>query len=197
MSNGHPLTVIVPTIGRSSLRATLASFASDLRADDLVIVATDGVRPEAEEVFDDFSGGEANWMLLPCHESHDWGHSLRNEALDRFVEEGRYVWTLDDDDVATPGALEALRSRMDGGWAIFRMEFGPAHFAYGITCWREKQLRFGDIGTPMTLAPRCGARFGSRYEGDWDYVQSLQVELGAPTWDDRVIALIRPEEVHE
>lgn len=193
-SRPDSLNIIVPTIGRPSLRNTLNSFADSIRYDDLVVVISDGPSQYAEDILDGMAAKYlGTWVYLRSTEKNDWGHSLRNEVLDHFLPDDGYVWTIDDDDEAAPGAIDALRSRCEDGWTIFRMEFGPGHYARGITCWREPALRFGDIGTPMVLAPRCQARFGSRYEGDWDYVQDLKRELGEPNFDERVVALIRPE----
>lgn len=125
-----------------------------------------------------------------------WGHPLRNMILDQ-TPDGEYVWTIDDDDVAAPGALTELHKFLTVSdmltWGIFKMEFGPGSHAHGITCWREPLLRRGDIGTPMIFAPKGAARFGHVYDGDWNYAEQLQAELGEPEWAKTVIAHIRPD----
>lgn len=187
------ITIIVPTLGRPTLHATLGSFAESLTDEDQVVVVADGALRSVREIVEDFDfhyNGEWIYHWRADFPAGNWGHPLRNNILNWGIQTD-YVWTIDDDDAAAPGALDALRSA-EGPWTIFRMQFGPGHPANGITCWREPYLRYGDIGTPMILARPCAARFGNRYEGDWDYAQELQAEYGDPAWDERVIALIRP-----
>ena len=189
------ITVIVPTIGRASLEATLRSFAPDLSHADAVVVLADGklnaVQQLVLQLAEEYPA--ADWMYsyegVPLR---DFGHPLRNLALDLYVETS-HVWTIDDDDIAALGALRALRDQMAAPWAIFRMIFGENHFARGLTCWRQREINAGDIGTPMVFAPLSKARFGLRYMGDLDYARDLQDELGEPVWDETIIAIIRPE----
>lgn len=190
------LTVIVPTIGRKSLARTLQSFANELTEDDYVLVSCDGWREGVTNLvygwFDVHYPGQ--WWVNVNTVQGDWGHPARNHMLE--VVKTDLVWTIDDDDEAAPGALTTIRQQTDP-FVIYRMRFGPGHPANGITCWREKRMQHGDIGTPMIVAKPCSARFGHHYSGDWDYAQSLQAVYGDPVWNERVIALIRPYEVED
>lgn len=178
-------------MGRPSLSATLASFAADVRPEDHVVVVSDGgssyVRLEVELCASRWDG---DWTYHWKPAEGCWGHPLRNSVLNWELDTD-YVWSIDDDDVAAPGALDVLRSA-EGPWTIFRMLHGINHPANGIVCWREPSLRHGDIGTPMILARPSNARFGHRYEGDWDYAEDLRAEYGDPAFDERVVAVIRP-----
>lgn len=183
------ITIVVPTIGRPSLSATLRSFADELSPEDHVFVAADG--DDVGDLVRNFANDSvAQWTYSHWGERlGHWGHPIRNLAFDQI--ETDYVWTIDDDDVAAPFALNIIRET-EADWAIYKMHFGDNHPASGITCWREPILRHGDIGTPMIVAKPGNSRFGHRYEGDWDYAQRLYAEYGEPDWDERVIALIRP-----
>ena len=137
------ITVIVPTIGRASLTDTLASFADDLTTVDAVVVMNDGKNLDTQKTVERF----ANLFPLPDwiyqYEGiplGDWGHPLRNIALDLFVETS-HIWTLDDDDVAAPGALDALRSSCDVAslWRVM--------FTSGTTAWVGSS-------TEPSIAPR-------------------------------------------
>lgn len=189
------ITVIVPTIGRPSLSQTLGSFADDLRATDAVIVMDDGQHEGASWLVQQYASlyPEPDWSYIRASSHGSWGHPLRNEAIDCYVET-THIWTIDDDDIAADGAIEAMRARMDDPWTLFRMTFGQGHFARGTTCWRFEQPVMGDVGTPMMFAPVCAARFGDAYTGDWDYFKALRDELGPPVMDTTVIAIIRPDE---
>lgn len=188
------ITVIVPTTGRPSLSATLLSFAGDLCATDAVIVMTDGKQEGASWLVQQYANlyPGPDWACIRASTHGNWGHPLRNEAIERYVET-THVWTIDDDDIAEEGAFRAMREHMGDPWALFRMTFGPGHFANGITCWRFAKPTMGDIGTPMMFAPVCGARFGDCYTGDWDYFKALSSELGDPVMCEEVVAIIRPE----
>jgi hypothetical protein len=190
------LAIIVPTIGRQTLVRTLSSFAPDLQEDDHVYIVHTDLVTGTESIDVAYLSQEhkryslATWTYIPFNDGGCWGHNSRNHVLDQQPD-ADYIWTIDDDDIAVPGTLGQLR-RQTAPWAIYRMHFGDNHPARTITCWREPILRHGDIGTPMILARPCNARFGQRYEGDWDYTQALQAELGEPVFDRTVIALIRP-----
>jgi hypothetical protein len=145
------------------------------------------VRRLTEELSDQYFG---HWFYHEGDNLGFWGHGVRNHLLPIVYTD--LVWHLDDDDVAAPSALHAIR-HSTGIWTIFRMEFMAGHPANGIVCWREKVLRKGDIGTPMVIAPPSTARFDLEYGGDFAYVQGLRDELGEPAWDETIIALIRPE----
>lgn len=193
MKMSRSLTVVVATVGRKSLRATLDSFGPDLHPGDFVHICmdgrSDGVRWVAHEMADKYWG---KWFYHEGENLGFWGHAVRNQILPVCGTD--LIWHLDDDDVAAPGALNAIR-HSEGAWTIFRMRFMKGHPASGVVCWRNKVLRRGDIGTPMIVAPPSNARFALEYGGDFAYAEGLRKELGEPSWDERVIALIRPEEV--
>lgn len=184
------ITVVVATTGRRTLRSTLNSFGPDLRSYDVVHVCMDGwdsnVRRVAEEMSDRYFG---HWFYHEGDNLGYWGHAVRNHLLP--IVDTDLVWHLDDDDVAAPDALNVIR-HSEAAWTIFRMQFMGGH-AKGITCWRQPRLVKGDIGTPMVIAPPSKARFDLEYGGDFAYVQDLVDEFGPPAWDERVIALIKPE----
>lgn len=186
------ITVVVATTGRRTLQATLNSFGPDLHSGDVVHVCMDGrsdlVRRLVEEMSERYFG---SWFFHEGDNLGYWGHAIRNYILP--IVQTDLVWHLDDDDCAAPGALAAIRTS-SGVWNIFRMEFGPGHPAHGIVCWRYERLVKGDIGTPMIIAPPSKARFDLEYGGDFGYVMDLVDEFGPPSWDDRIIALIRPSD---
>lgn len=191
------ITVVVPTIGRPTLIKTLQSVAPQLEESDAIVVVSEGNDKNVRTIVRSFSKHYTAPDWAYTYEfGQNWGHGNRNYVLDHHVQTS-HVWTIDDDDVATPTALASLRSQMNDSWAIFKMSFGEAHFANGLTIWREARIQAGDIGTPMIFAPLCEARFGLEYMGDCAYAYSLQAELGPPEWCEDVVAVIRPEPVDE
>ena len=195
-----PISVVIPTIGRETLDLTLESFARDLTDQDHVIVMADGANEWVSDLVYDFSCRfpAADWTYAFEPEIlGTFGHPLTNIALNRYVDSDSWVWRLDDDDIAAEGALDALRSAQDDPWSVFRMTFGPGHYAEGITIWREPRLRHGDVGTPMFFAPLCSARFGLEYSGDFVYAQALEAMLGPPVFREEVVCVVRPEPLEE
>jgi hypothetical protein len=174
--------VIVPTVGRETLERTLKSLVPQL-GDDLCVVAIDCVGEEAVRC-----EGMVRAFGMTPHQVGSltpWGHHACNAVLDVLPNGVTHTWRVDDDDVATPGALEALR------WGA-----GPrpvfARFRYVGTednlIWIRPAMGLGNIGSPCILAPRSQSRWGDRYEGDFDYAADLVDELGDPVWLDRVVA---------
>jgi len=195
MAEPLAITVIVPTIGRPTLERCLRSFLPDLSGNDEVVVMVDGDLPHVEFLCQELAREFPLpvWTYAWETEQGNWGHPLRNMALDRFVDTS-HVWTIDDDDVAAPGAIKTLRKYIQHDFVIFKMEFGPGSHADGITCWRYKTIMHGDVGTPMIFARKSDSRFGLHYSGDLDYAKGLKAIYGEPTWAPEVIAHIRPEE---
>jgi hypothetical protein len=187
------ITVIIPTIGRDTLSRAVFSVTDQLTAADTIIVIADGEALEAWNLARDFdlTNTDFTFHYLQQQQQGHFGHPARNHVLDDHIKTG-HVWTLDDDDEAAPGALDAMRKHMEDPWTIFKMHYGAGHSAAGLTLPNSHQIRSGNIGTPMIFAPLCRARFGHHYIGDLDYAAELYSELGEPVWADETVAIIRP-----
>lgn len=215
------LTVIIPTIGRRSLAATIESFAPQLQPGDRVQVACDDHERydfccQAVQFGRDASHEETIWR---CYLAGDeplgrFGHPARNEAIDFLAtlnDRPSWCWTLDDDDVATFGALDMIRAAVETGaakWYVFRMRGGEGSLFPGVTVPVQNVLRMGNVGTPMMVFPTSTrSRFGlgkvaafgvdqpEGYFGDWAMASALRDEYGAPVWVNTTVAEIRPEKV--
>lgn len=209
------LAIIVPTIGRSTLGATLDSIAADITNTDQVVVVTGKENPDVHALVDEFStlhDGEwiYGWPFETVNENV--GHGLRNVALDEIIT-ASHVCSIDDDDQYYPGALSLLRAAACDKPVIFKTRWGAAHPANGVELWQERRVCLGNIATPMIVAPVCAARFTPPQEplsdlerwtiaqqgdpwyfADLGWAQQLVAELGAPVWREEFVALIRPVE---
>jgi hypothetical protein len=189
------ITIIVPTVGRDTLQQTLESFAGDVTAADDVFVIHDGPQENDQpgawvRLYARQSAGD--WFFLQRDKRQGrFGHPNRNHILENHVST-THVWTIDDDDVAAPGALGKLREHMHEPWCIFQMWFGENSPHPGVTLPYTRKITYGNLGTPMIFAPWTKARFGHHYSGDFDYAKGLHAELGDPVWVDEPIAIIRP-----
>jgi hypothetical protein len=210
------LAVIVPTIGRPELANLLSALAPQTTAADRVLVVCDrprrydwccalveGLRKQ---------GAQGRWTTWDRDNLGHYGHAARNEALDFLAsleQRPDWVWSIDDDDLCAPDALDVIRAAVEGeegGWYAFQMVGGEdSHFA-GVTIPnRGHYVLAGNIGTPCIVTPvSCVSRFGLSvrkdlgrewepgYWGDLEMAVALRGEIGDPVWVERVIATVRP-----
>lgn len=221
------ITVIIPTLGeRRSLYGTLLSLKGQTRQGDCVEVINDGMKGgEVDSLLMEFQAmGRTPGVWMSVGGSRKvprgaYGHAARNVVMDEWrFQEGRpsydsYFWSLDDDDVALPGALESIRETIaenEGRWFVFQMVGGAnSHFPGQKVPTVGHVIRPGNIGTPCIVWPASAkARWGTGvildmiadnerhhapgYFGDYEMAVALQDELGDPVWVDTVIAEIRP-----
>jgi glycosyltransferase involved in cell wall biosynthesis len=181
-----PVSVVIPTIGRETLRATLTSVASQLESGDEVLVVADGRPARAREIF--ARQRRRRWRYLetdgPCN---DAGGTQRDLAA--TVARGDHLCFMDDDDVFTPDALAAIRrgvAQHPERVLLFRMD------NYGTVLWRDREIRYGNVGTPMVVVPNDSARLASWRLGDYEFIRDSCHRLGEPVWCDEVVAVVRP-----
>ena len=118
------ISFIIPTIGRPSLKKTLASIGE--RPGDEVIVIKD----------------------IPP--SGMWGNPQRNEAIAKA--KGDYLVFIDDDNWHAPNARkimeQAIRENPNNYPILFRVEYPN-----GDIIWKEKKVVPGNIDGHMILVP--------------------------------------------
>lgn len=175
------LCVVVPTIGRDSLLRTLDSLTPQLTADDVGIIACDATGADADAVTRMTHG--SRFVVFQVGSKTAAGHHATNFVLDHLPSDVTHTWRIDDDDVASPGALAALR-----GAACSSPVFARFRYVDDGLVWDSPVLQEANIGSPCILAPRSAARWGDRYEGDFDYAKALVKELGDPLWLNAVVA---------
>ena len=179
------LSIIIPTVGRNSLAATLASIArQEIQADDDVLLIGAGPQPDAAETFA-ASGLPGRYRQMP--RGNDWGASERNWAMPYAY--GDFLAFMDDDDVYTPGAFSAMRTADPAALNVYRMH-GRRR-----VLWREPRLRIGNVSTQMLVVanrPAILGQWGHRREGDYDFAASTASKIGRVTFHETIIARIRP-----
>jgi len=153
------LSVIVPTVGRASLRYTLASITSQLQEGDEVLVCGDGPQPIAE-IIAKRAGPQVRYMetLRPTYE---WGNAQRDYAIAQAS--GDYLAFLDDDDqwiAHTRDKIELAVTEYIERLFLFKMRLsGYGHSPDNTVLWREAgNLELGQIGTPMFVCPNIPSR---------------------------------------
>lgn len=206
------IAIIVPTTGRLSLAFTLASLAQQTQDADRVLVMCDdplqydNAQTCVEEIR---AGAKGCWRCYPTDEPlGHYGHPQRNLALDLLAEledAPAWAWSIDDDDIATFGALDIIRAAAASNsapWYVFRMVGGDNSHFPGVTVPTMGQvIEPGNVGTPMLVFPAdCDARFGldayrdmpPGYYGDAAMAEGLLGVLDEPGWRDEIICEIRP-----
>lgn len=189
--NGRPsIAVAVSTLGNrpDTLRRLLDSIrAQNLLPEDRIYVVVDGPRCIEEDpeqrcdaglLMDEFRAcaarGEcgAAWIHLH-HEDHCWGHPQRNWLLDQHAMSADLLSQNDDDDVYNPGAFEAIRRRAEanpGKVLLFRFTTAGREVLWKHNEFRES--RYGGHGIVVPNVEGRIGRWGRRYAGDWEYVES-------------------------
>lgn len=188
------LTILLPTIGRQTLRAMLRTLAQQLTPIDEVWLVSDG--PASDQVKQLFYQFNQVGRLVEIEDGphKDWGHTPRNRVLPE-IPPGSYIVHLDDDDGLAPGALHAVRQAIlqhPGEMFLFQMRRPD-----GSIIPDGHEVRPGNVGTPMFVHP-SGIQVGTfepRYGGDHDYIAgTIQRNAGRGLhWIDRPIIDIRPD----
>jgi glycosyltransferase involved in cell wall biosynthesis len=163
------LTIIVPTIGRPSLKATLDSIAMQIGMYDQVFVVADGQYPDAKKLVESY-GIQYGYFDFPSGPTGDWGARARNFAIP--IAKKAYIAFMDDDDCYLPGAFAHIRAAIQslpGQPFIFRMIHGTS------ILWTREEIAIGNVSSQMVVVPNDQeklGRFSERYEGDFDFIQS-------------------------
>lgn len=177
------ISVIIPTIGRGTLEATIASI--DRKPDVEVIVVADG-----EAAYESAKQVIGRKRIVLEHNA-DWsdklGHPQRMRGME--IASGEWLSFMDDDDVYTPGAFRHLRkaARVPGPH-MFCMRYW-----HGEVLWARAELFRGNVGTPMFFCPndRLGTWKPER-TGDFDFIESTCLKQGQPHWHEDIVALVKP-----
>lgn len=179
------ISFVVPTIGRPSLRATLASLEL-WPGDELLIVGDENALAYASSI--DTPKGSVRHVR--CERGNDWGHRERNFASP--LARNRYIAHIDDDDVYTPGARsfmsDAIHNTPDRP-VIFKMRYPN-----GMELWQSQVFRCGNIGTPMFLLPNDKTKMIGRWMpyvgGDFAFLEGCKWVFEDYVWRPEVVALL-------
>lgn len=202
------LSIIVPTIGRPTLKATLDSIAEQWDGEQVIVLTHKDAERAGSEIFhacapDTRIDGVPAWTYvgIPDHGKNFYGHDLRNFALDADLVRGTHIATIDDDDIYVDGALSAMAEAVagDASVTVFKARWGTGHPASGVVLWDHPHVAMGNVATPMIVAQRSPARYGLDYFGDLKYALDLTHWWARDEWywDERVICEVRPAPVED
>lgn len=178
------LSVVVPTVNRDTLDATLRSVAAQrLSGDELVVVGADPAVAARVAPY----GGRFVQVAEP---GYDWGGT--EKAAGMRAATGDYVAFMDDDDAYADGARQAIERAAEkhpGQPLMFRMQYRHDQ----AILWRNKRIAEGNVGSPMLVAPNRPEMLGTwgrRYGNDFDFISSMRWPVEEVAWVPTVIALI-------
>jgi glycosyltransferase involved in cell wall biosynthesis len=165
---GVSFSIIVPTAGRPTLGATLASIAEQLEPGDEIFVLRD--------------------------DSNDEGDTPRNSAMPRA--RGTHLLFMDDDDQYARGALAAIRrfaEQHPGRIGIFRMRYDN-----GLVLWRRPELEFGNVSTQLFVVPNVPGKLArwerqGRVIGDYVFITETVKLQGDPIFCDQIVVFARTD----
>jgi glycosyltransferase involved in cell wall biosynthesis len=202
MTMSPGLTVVLPTMGRPSLKQALQSVVhQDLQAGDEVIVVADGPQPQARAVFDRFHLPRVVEARFLIHgPTRDFGNQQRNFAY-RWSH-NNWVTHLDDDDIYCPDAFVKIRKALRQSKEKENHHHQPHVFKlkapWGEIIPRNQAIKRGNVQTGcmvLNLVDRTNPPFvWPNYQGgDIDVLQDADTQCGPIVWRPEIIQIARPQ----
>ncbi len=189
-------SIIIPTIGRETLRRTLDSLvAAGADRRDEVIVVGDGRQLVAESIVKRFTGVPT--LYVQGAETRAYGGSQRNFGMSLAMKENLIF--IDDDDERVSDSITWARQAVDenpGKILLFKEEERREHPSWR-RVWREKKVELGNVGTQMIVVPNARGYLGrwpDKCCSDYGFIRST-VDLWpggeeGVVWIDRVVAYL-------
>ena len=176
------INIIIATTNRPSLRRMIESLATQVQPEDYVTILWDGVTPEQYPL-----------QMLSCtvisiaelKPLGHWGHAIRSKYQNHLP--GDWLWHVDDDDIALPNALDAIRHHCVNPANMYLFRFH--HKTQGKTYWHTPgQHWVGNVGTPSGILPST-INFDPwplRHGGDGEFMESCSYQAN-PVWVNEII----------
>jgi threonine dehydrogenase-like Zn-dependent dehydrogenase len=173
------LSMILPTTGRDSLPFAARAARVQMKDGDELLIVGGGALGEMASIWN-----QARWIDVPP--GRNWGATERTHAIPLAT--GTHLLFIDDDDALVPGALDVIRDAVSDAPArphIFQM-IDP----WGRVLPNGPHVREGNLGTPQMVSPNIPSKlgvWGTRYEGDFDFIASTLAHYpDGPVWHDVV-----------
>lgn len=188
------LSVIVPTKGRATLAATIASIPEHEGIEALVV--GDGPQPLAKQLVKNLKRRNVRYIET-LEATHDFGNSQRDFGIS--VAKGRRLLFMDDDDAFTPDAFEHIwwwNGTYPDDAIVFRMRYSEHHPEAGKVLWHTPQIRPANVGSPMFSPLNDPARLakwadGDGYLSDFQFIAATS-QLQTVTFSPEVVCEIWP-----
>lgn len=198
------LSILIASLGRPSLRDTLASIRG-LRPGDEVVIVFDGMAALRRGCGMWDEAGLPGRMIVvtapdspvgPCGQPfNDFGHTPRNLALPRC--RGEFISQMDDDDVYSEGAISLIHKVLDEAEFVSPHFFRMRYIENGGLLWHRPEVKIGNISSQLFVFPNENyGSYASCWGGDFTFIRET-VDLWAgrapAAWHEETIAIIRGE----
>ena len=173
------LSLIIPTIGRSTLHRAVESAFSQMALGDEVIVVSDGV---------DISEERLPWLSGVCYlrlptPTGDFGCTPCDEGIK--IARGDAVFFLGDDDICAPGAFDAIRAAVEAAPDVphlFSMTHTGRQLGGTLDCCAVSGQQIV-VPRDLTKMPRMAEHTpGERAVSDWVFI--IKVHLA---WNQQTV----------
>lgn len=174
------ISIVIPTLGRDSLRNVVDSLKRQIGPKDELVVVADG-----------HEAAERSSRITDCFEHHDPASKFGN-AQRRFGQQlarGDLVWFVDDDDKPDENAVKTIKATFTDRPVIFRMDH------CGEPIWVDKNATMGNVGTPMIVVPnRPGIPLfpaNDVYSADNQWINEVISAVGVEWCEDVIYSVER------
>lgn len=168
------ITVFLPTLGRSGLKATVRSFIEQqLEPDDRLIILGSGWEAPWIHLMD-----HPNIQFIKCPVSTCKGHENIQNIIHTITTD--YWFYIGDDDVFMPGAFERIRPHLDGEHIIVVQFFasdGGKIFHWAHSGHSEHHIQFCQVFFPTNMKLPSLAEY-------------KDVQFMDEIWDDEKIIMV-------
>ena len=186
------LSIVIPSINRSTLLNTVQSIASQLDTDDEIIIVFDGPEHPYLDLSELKYKGAIVQKCTPVN-TKNLGASQRDLGIS--TASGTHILFCDDDDVFVPEALARVRIHIKEHPAtplVFQMRFQ----LNGEVLWEIPEVRICNVGTPMFVVPRLShlpkwSDFNQDFH-DFLWIDNIAKNIAQPIFVAEVISVIGP-----
>lgn len=192
-------SVIIPTIGRPTLKRTLDSLvAAGIGPHDEVIVVGDGPQPAAREIVERQQNAVVRY--IDGERTEAFGGRQRNLGMSLATKS--HLAFIDDDDEYVSCALYWMRDEAEEHPGKFIMFKEQEHWTRNRlhqwdVIWRSKTVEHGNVGTQMIVVPNikpCLGYWPDHRGSDFGFIRSTLDKWPGGNygvvWIDRVIAYL-------
>jgi glycosyltransferase involved in cell wall biosynthesis len=180
------ISIIIATQGRPTLQRAVESILPQLREGDEILCIGDDFCPDVPEAV-----CIADFSPLPSQ----FGNRQRNTAT--TLAKGDVLCFLDDDDWHLDGSLDAIRS-------IETVTMFRAVLPHGVTVWKDRTIRRGNVGTCTIAVPRIPSKIPpwpvdphppggvSPRGSDFLFIRECVRRFGGVAWREEVVYCCGP-----
>lgn len=178
------LSLIIPTIWRSTLDRTIKSAQASQGKWDEIIVVGDGRSPHGYSL-------DTRGMVVTQERVGDYGCSACDYGI--ALADGDFVFFIGDDDLVAPGAFDIIReavTKEPNLPHLFAMEHGQRILEGSTECGNVSGQQIV-VPLDMTKMPRMAAFGpGEVTVSDWRFIKNVEGAWGTLVKHSEVIAIL-------